>query len=143
MAHNRKNVAPCKEVPNEVKNEFIEYLKQGVLKKQVAQMNMEEMIETCSYFKKEGSQMAPISTRGIRGPIDRFVANVGGDDVHFKDMTATEMCRIPPKNYKEMRNKICMDIGRCFYKNALPFNLANSPFINMYRSIGDHGTEAS
>ena len=33
LAHTRKNVAPCKEVPDEVKNEFIEYLKQGVLKK--------------------------------------------------------------------------------------------------------------
>ncbi|XP_030502526.2 uncharacterized protein LOC115717684 [Cannabis sativa] len=46
-----------------------------------------------------------------------------------------------PKNEKEMRDNVCMDIGRCFSENALPFHLAKSPsFINMCPSIGNYGS---
>ncbi|XP_062089765.1 uncharacterized protein LOC133796311 [Humulus lupulus] len=63
--------------------------------------------------------------------------NVGGDN---GDKTVAEPTQITPKNAKEMRNKVCMDIGRCFFENALPFHLAKSlSFINMCRSIGNYG----
>lgn len=99
----------------------------------MSQIKFEELVESGSYF----SQNAPIPRRGIRGPIDRFMMNVGGDN---GDKTAAEPTQITPKNAKEMRNKVCMDIGRCFFENALPFHLAKSPsFINMCRSIGNYG----
>ncbi|XP_060961998.1 uncharacterized protein LOC115710731 [Cannabis sativa] len=130
LAHTRKGVAPCKEVPEEVKNEFVELLKQKTLEKRVAQMKFEEMVESGSYYTKTS---APVSARGVRGPIDRFVC----DGI---DRTAAENIHITSKNEKEMRDNVCMDIGRCFYENALPFHLAKSPsFINMCRSIGNYG----
>ncbi|XP_030509212.2 uncharacterized protein LOC115723888 [Cannabis sativa] len=65
--------------------------------------------------------------------MDRFLSSDGGG-------TKTEQTQVTPKNAKELRDKVCMDIGRCFFENALPFHLVKSPsFISMCRSIGDYG----
>ncbi|XP_060965276.1 uncharacterized protein LOC133034244 [Cannabis sativa] len=113
LAHTRKGVAPCKEVPKEVKNEFVELLKQKILEKCVAQMIFEEMVESGSYYTKT---CAPMSATGVIGPINRFM----GDG---SDRTTAEQIHITPENEKEMRDNVCMDIGRCFFENALPFHL--------------------
>ncbi|PON98691.1 Ribonuclease H-like domain containing protein [Trema orientale] len=38
-----------------------------------------------------------------------------------------------------MRNRVCLDIGRFFFKNAISFNALRSPFFSMCRSIGSYG----
>ncbi|XP_038680576.1 uncharacterized protein LOC119981502 isoform X1 [Tripterygium wilfordii] len=43
-------------------------------------------------------------------------------------------------NAKQARSRVYLDIGRFFFENAIPFNVARSPsFINMCRSIGSYG----
>lgn len=140
LAHTRKNVAPCKEVPEHVKNEFVEYLSKGTKNKLLAQAQFDERIDSGAYF---GSVMDggtkrcnPISsTRGVRGPMDRFIMNLDDDEEDVRNKA------IPiQQNSKEMRNRVCLDIGRFFFENAISFNAARSPsFFSMCRSIGSYG----
>ena len=45
-----------------------------------------------------------------------------------------------PTTVKEQRNKVFLDLGRFFYENGIPFNVANSPsFVSMLRSVGNYG----
>ncbi|KAH6755268.1 hypothetical protein C2S53_016212 [Perilla frutescens var. hirtella] len=72
------------------------------------------------------------SYRGVRGPMDRFVNDKGNDENADGNMT--------PANAKELRNQVCLDIGKFFYENGIPFNCARSAsFTNMVRSIGNYG----
>ncbi|XP_028554508.1 uncharacterized protein LOC114580607 [Dendrobium catenatum] len=48
--------------------------------------------------------------------------------------------KIAPENAREARRRVCKDIGRFFYENAIPFNVATSPaYYNMIRSVGAFG----
>ncbi|XP_031097010.1 uncharacterized protein LOC116001264 [Ipomoea triloba] len=73
-----------------------------------------------------------VSKRGIRGPMDRYMV---------KGNSSGEQTTIaPPQNAKELRQQVCLDTGRFFYENAIPFNVARSPsFVNMLRSVGAYG----
>ncbi|XP_062104413.1 uncharacterized protein LOC133815612 [Humulus lupulus] len=45
-----------------------------------------------------------------------------------------------PTSAKEHRNQVCLDIGRFFFENGIPFNCARSPsYFNMLRSVGNYG----
>ncbi|KAM0018998.1 putative HAT dimerization domain, ribonuclease H-like superfamily [Helianthus debilis subsp. tardiflorus] len=47
---------------------------------------------------------------------------------------------MPPVSAKEHRNQVCLDIGRFFYENGIPFHAATSPsFTSMLRSVGNFG----
>ncbi|PON40369.1 hypothetical protein TorRG33x02_340460, partial [Trema orientale] len=85
LAHTRKNVAPCNEVPEDVKNEFVDYLSKGTKNKHLTQAQFDERVDSGAYFGSvmDGSAKScnPIpSTRGVRGPMDRFIVNLDDDD---------------------------------------------------------------
>ncbi|PON68578.1 Zinc finger, C2H [Trema orientale] len=44
LAHTKKNVAPCKEVPEDVTNEFVDYLSKGTKNKHLAQAQSDERL---------------------------------------------------------------------------------------------------
>ena len=105
------------------------------------------MVEADSYFggqadreggESRGGSSCPksINTRGIRGPMDRFVVNIDDD-------TPPEIGRttiITTANAKEQRNRVCLDIGRFFFENGISFNVASIPFFtNMCMLIGNYG----
>ena len=140
LACTHKDVAPCPNVPPEVKNEIIQYLKNFQTNKHAYQRNFDETVNSGAHFGNESDippskgmpSCAGGSDRGIRGPMDRFVENKIEDvDVNAKK-TST--------NAKEHRNQVCADIGRFFFENGIPFNCAQSPsYYSMVRSIGNYG----
>ncbi|CAI9764852.1 unnamed protein product [Fraxinus pennsylvanica] len=75
LACTHKNVAPCPGVPAEVKQEIAEYMNAGNMKRQLSQQQFEDMVELGSYYEKNDTEKD--SSRGIRGPMDRFVSNIG------------------------------------------------------------------
>ncbi|KAI0515964.1 hypothetical protein KFK09_008635 [Dendrobium nobile] len=47
---------------------------------------------------------------------------------------------MPAAGTREGRRQVCMDIGRFFFENAIPFNVATSPaYFSMMRSVGLYG----
>ncbi|XP_019179561.1 PREDICTED: uncharacterized protein LOC109174772 [Ipomoea nil] len=146
LAGTKKNVKPCDNVSTEVKQKFVDILNKVQASKNLAQMEFEQRVDVGSYFgsgrEVEGddgnnvvsgvSGSGSISTRGIRGPMDRFMMK--------ESSSGDQPTTITPQNAKELRNQVCLDIGRFFYENAIPFNVARSPsFVNMLRSVGAYG----
>ncbi|KAJ0757892.1 putative transcription factor/ chromatin remodeling BED-type(Zn) family [Helianthus annuus] len=128
LACTHRDVAACSQVPAEVKEEMTQYLKDFKNIKFAAQRNFEENVGSRAYYTG-GS--ASVSDRGVRGPMDRHLVNEEGSQ-------PTE--KMTPVNAKEHRNQVSKDIGRFFYENGIPFNVANSPsFTSMLRSVGNYG----
>ncbi|KAK1555314.1 hypothetical protein Q3G72_024769 [Acer saccharum] len=72
-----------------------------------------------------------LSLRGVRGPLDRFFPSQGND--HGKG-------HLPLKDAKEASKLVTLDVGRFFFENGIPFNVASSPsFVSLLRSVGDYG----
>ncbi|PON53148.1 Ribonuclease H-like domain containing protein, partial [Trema orientale] len=145
LAHTKKNVAPCKEVPEYVKKEFMDYLKKGAENRHFAQAEFDERVDSGAYFgsvmdggarsSKSNPQSHMSSTRGVRGPMDRFIVSLDDDDEDVRNKASPIQ-----RNSKEMWNQVCLDIGRFFFENAISFNAARSPsFFSMCRSIGSYG----
>ncbi|XP_028552223.1 uncharacterized protein LOC110098778 [Dendrobium catenatum] len=139
LACTHVNVGPCTKVPDKVKKECTYYLKKFATTKKITQRNMKEMIGNTSYYgsQHEGSSSGShqvSSNRGTRGPMDRFMINIGDDD----NINTQELQ--PPTATKELRNKVCLDIARFIYENGISFNVVRSPsWINMLRSVGSYG----
>ncbi|PON76522.1 LOW QUALITY PROTEIN: hypothetical protein PanWU01x14_035760 [Parasponia andersonii] len=119
LAHTKTNVAPCKEVPKDVKNELVDYFK-GTKNKHLAQ-TIDERVDSGAYFGNVmdgGAKSCNLisSTRGVRGPMDRFIVNLDddGEDVRNK---ATPI----QQNSKEMWNRVCLEIGRFFFQKCIFF----------------------
>ncbi|CAH9078826.1 unnamed protein product [Cuscuta europaea] len=133
LACTKQNVSGCPSVPEDIKKYMLGLLKLGEKTQAVRDRDREEVINSGSYYhsvnpcvvdSNEGSS----SQRGVRGPIDRYVIDVEGDN------------KQTPVGEKEAREKCCSDVGRFFFENGIPFNVANSPsFINMCRAIGNYG----
>ncbi|XP_052624969.1 uncharacterized protein LOC128132437 [Lactuca sativa] len=144
LAGSRKDAAPCVNVPDIVKEEMKQYLKAYQDQKFTKQLNFEENVGCGSYHMSNsnnnvmGANSSPsVSTKGVRGPIDHYMEIPLDDD---QGTVAVE--KMTPAKAKEHRNRVCLDIGRCFYENGMPFNIASSPaFVNMVRSIGDYGRD--
>ncbi|XP_038711767.1 uncharacterized protein LOC120005961 [Tripterygium wilfordii] len=144
LACTHKNVAPCPKVPEDVKQEMKQYLEKGTALRHMAQGRFEERVSAGSYFEDMNSNPtsvsgpsggACVSSRGVRGPMERYIAKI--DDDEDVDRAKTTMTST---NAKQARSRVCLDIGRFFFENAIPFNVARSPsFINMCRSIGSYG----
>ncbi|KAD5960576.1 hypothetical protein E3N88_12048 [Mikania micrantha] len=141
LACTHKNVILCPQVPQEVKDEIREFLKQFETSKFNFQRNFEETIDAGAYFVSvaggSGSgDSCPSVQRGVRGPMNRFVNSM--DDDEREGPIASE--KMTPTMAKEQRNKVCLDIGRFFYENGIPFNVATSlSFNSMLRSVGNYG----
>ncbi|KAL5543424.1 hypothetical protein UlMin_007208 [Ulmus minor] len=141
----RRNAAPCPNVPKEVKDEMIVYMKSFNDKKRASQKMFDERVNSTSYFgaptvATEDVNSCPsysVSGPQPRGPMDRWLktSEGSGDVEKGKDLQT-----MTPISLKEQRNKVCLDIGRFFFENGIAFNVARSPtFINMLRSVRDYG----
>ncbi|XP_057789187.1 uncharacterized protein LOC131006061 [Salvia miltiorrhiza] len=121
LACNHKEVAICRKVPDDVKNEIQVYLSAFTDNKHKKQRNYKEMVDSGSYSK------VAMLLLGVRGPMDRY-------------MVSDKDGQIPPPKPKKHRNQVCLDIGRFFYENAIPFHAATSAsFVSMVQSIGNYG----
>lgn len=146
LACTRKNAAACTILmPNDVKSEIIAYMKEFERTKHAAQQTMEEMVDSGSYFSNHSRATTPVetlNTRSVRGPMDHFMVNNGDDEKNelIEDLDDSKTTQMTPTSAKEMRNQVCLDIGRFFFENGIPFNAVRSPsFINMCRSLGNYG----
>ncbi|KAL6571700.1 hypothetical protein OROHE_003350 [Orobanche hederae] len=85
LAGNHKGVAPCVKVSDEVKKEIIGYLQKFEKNKMDTQRNREEIIENGAYYQSQipylgiSSSGSGSITRGVRGPMDRYVVDLDGD----------------------------------------------------------------
>nr|KAJ0186930.1 hypothetical protein LSAT_V11C900478660 [Lactuca sativa] len=138
LACTHRDVSPCPNVPDEVKEEICQYLKTFETTKFMAQRNFEENVECGAYFVNPNISSSPsVNDRGVRGPMDRFLGTTKDDE---QGTVSDE--KMTPARAKEHRNRVCLDIERCFYENVISFNVATSPsFIGMVRSIGQYGRD--
>ncbi|KAL2554767.1 Uncharacterized protein Fot_08386 [Forsythia ovata] len=83
------NDNPVSWVPEDVKKEIINYLKVKKLQKDLAQQQFEDMVELGSYHGK--NDKADDSRRAIRGPMDRFVTNIDGNEEPNTKMTGAKL----------------------------------------------------
>ncbi|KAK1571693.1 hypothetical protein Q3G72_021476 [Acer saccharum] len=147
LAQTQLNVRKCPLVPDEVRDEMKTYLKKRENTKQAMEQIFDERVDCGSYYHTHaslddqemgGGGSCPggsggLSSRGVRGPIDRFFPSKGNDNEHGKG-------HLPPKDVKEASKLVTMDVGRFFFENGIPFNVASSPsFASMCRSLGDYG----
>ncbi|KAD6454786.1 hypothetical protein E3N88_09492 [Mikania micrantha] len=95
-----KDVAPCDKVPPEVKEEILHYLKQFQENKFASQRNFEESVGSGAYYSGDGSVNPSSSSRGVRGPMDRFVGTArDNEDGSLPNEKMT------PASAKEHRNR--------------------------------------
>ncbi|KAL0921370.1 hypothetical protein M5K25_008434 [Dendrobium thyrsiflorum] len=139
LSGSHKNVAPCSKVPDTIREEIKSYMNKSTTSKHLAQKQFEDRVDVGSYYGSErsvrdsSSSMKPISSRGARGPMDHYMVDTSED-------TPPTTQKMAPENAREARRRVCKDIGRFFYENAIPFNVATSPaYYNMIRSVGAFG----
>ncbi|KAD5507625.1 hypothetical protein E3N88_15328 [Mikania micrantha] len=95
-----KDVAPCDKVPPEVKEEILHYLKQFQENKVASQHNFEESVGSGAYYSGDGSVNPSSSSRGVRGPMDRFMGSArDNEDGSLPNEKMT------PASAKEHRNR--------------------------------------
>ncbi|CAH1431048.1 unnamed protein product [Lactuca virosa] len=81
LAYTHKDVSPCPNVPDEVKEEICQYLKTFETTKFMAQRNFEENVECGAYFVNHNISSSPnVNDRGVRGPMDRFLGTTKDDE---------------------------------------------------------------
>ncbi|PWA76070.1 zinc finger, BED-type, Ribonuclease H-like domain protein [Artemisia annua] len=119
LAGTHKDVSRCLNVPTEVKDEMTQYLKSFQDMKFAGQRNFEESVGSGAYYSA-----ASVNTdRGVRGPMDRMIDRLAGSSKDGEEGTE----KMTSVSAKEHRNQVCLDIGRFFYDNGIPFNVATSP----------------
>ncbi|KAL0910117.1 hypothetical protein M5K25_021057 [Dendrobium thyrsiflorum] len=130
------NVAPCSKVPDTIRDEIKSYMNKSTTSKHLAQKQFEDRVDVGSYYRSErsvrdsSSSMKLISSKGAREPMNHYMVDISED----RPPTTQKMA---PKNAREARRRVSKDIGRFFYENAIPFNVATSPaYYNMIRSVG-------
>ncbi|KAL4568325.1 hypothetical protein LXL04_023934 [Taraxacum kok-saghyz] len=142
LAWSHKGVSECHKVPDEVRVEMKTLEDNYKAEKHNSQRNFQEDVSSGAYFGTgaggSGSSSGGSSdagSRGVRGPMDRYVTDVQDDE---QGPTPQEI--LTPAKAKELRNQVCLDIGRFFFENGIPFNPATSPsYYSMMRSIGNYG----
>ncbi|KAL4574601.1 hypothetical protein LXL04_021435 [Taraxacum kok-saghyz] len=142
LAWSHKGVRECHKVPDEVRVEMKTLEDNYKAEKHNSQRNFQEDVSSGAYFGTGaggsgsgagGSSVA--GSRGVRGPMDRYVTDVQDDE---QGPTPQEI--LTPAKANELRNQVCLDIGRFFFENGIPFNPATSPsYYSMMRSIGNYG----
>ncbi|VFQ77401.1 unnamed protein product [Cuscuta campestris] len=124
-------------VPDEVKQEMLSTLNLIVQTKRVNLRNREELIDSDAYYRNTdtiagSSSGGSNSNRGVCSPRDRFVVDVNVDTL--------DIIPSKPISKREDRDRVCLDVGRFYIENGIPFHVANSPsFINMCPAIGNFG----
>ncbi|KAK9053403.1 hypothetical protein SSX86_030037 [Deinandra increscens subsp. villosa] len=103
-----KDVSPYGEVPPEVKNEMLQYLKQTQNIKFAAQRNFEENVESGAYYNNSGGSVNQgASSRGVRGPMDRYMGSAGDGEEGSGPKE-----KMTPASVKEQRNQVLGNFGR-------------------------------
>ncbi|KAL0923847.1 hypothetical protein M5K25_004626 [Dendrobium thyrsiflorum] len=123
LSGSHKNVAPCANVPDKVKEEICAYMKKSITAKHLQHEQFDDRVKHGSYYGSESGKgsSSTIHSRGARGPMDQYMVNPG------EDRGQTQM--MPAAGTREGRRQ-----------NAIPFNVATSTaYFNMLRSVGLYG----
>ncbi|KAL0922496.1 hypothetical protein M5K25_006485 [Dendrobium thyrsiflorum] len=121
-------------MPDKVNEEITAYMKKSTTAKHLQQEQFDDMVKHGSYYGSESGKgfSSTIHSRGARGPMDQYMINPGED--------RGEAQMMPAPGTREGRRQVCMDIGKFFFENAIPFNVATSPaYFNMLRFVGLYG----
>ncbi|KAL0922284.1 hypothetical protein M5K25_006256 [Dendrobium thyrsiflorum] len=81
LSGSHKNVAPCANVPDKVKEEISAYMKKSTTAKHLQQEQFDDRVEHGSYYGSESGKgsSSTIHCRGARGPMDQYMVNPGED----------------------------------------------------------------
>ncbi|KAL0922649.1 hypothetical protein M5K25_006651 [Dendrobium thyrsiflorum] len=81
LSGSHKNVAPCANVPDKVKEEICAYMKKSITAKHLQQEQFDDRVEQGSYYGSESGKgsSSTIHSRGARGPMDQYMVNPGED----------------------------------------------------------------
>ncbi|KAL0919323.1 hypothetical protein M5K25_011411 [Dendrobium thyrsiflorum] len=81
LSGSHKNVAPCANVPDKVKEEICAYMKKSITAKHLQQEQFDDRVEHGSYYGSESGKgsSSTIHSRGARGPMDQYMVNPGED----------------------------------------------------------------
>ncbi|KAL0922412.1 hypothetical protein M5K25_006396 [Dendrobium thyrsiflorum] len=74
LSGSHKNVAPCANVPDKVKDEIAAYMKKSTTTKYLQQEQFDERVEQGAYYGSESGKgsSSTINNRGARGPMDHL-----------------------------------------------------------------------
>ncbi|KAL0923102.1 hypothetical protein M5K25_007147 [Dendrobium thyrsiflorum] len=81
LSGSHKNVAPCANVPDKVKEEISAYMKKSTTAKHLQQEQFDDRVEHGFYYGSESGKgsSSTIHCRGARGPMDQYMVNPGED----------------------------------------------------------------
>ncbi|KAL0919159.1 hypothetical protein M5K25_011233 [Dendrobium thyrsiflorum] len=81
LSGSHKNVAPCTNVPDKVKEEICAYMKKSITAKHLQQEQFDDRVKHGSYYGSESEKgsSSTIHSRGARGPMDQYMVNPGED----------------------------------------------------------------
>ncbi|KAL0927717.1 hypothetical protein M5K25_001918 [Dendrobium thyrsiflorum] len=81
LSGSHKNVAPCANVLDKVKEEICAYMKKSIMAKHLQQEQFDDRVEHGSYYGSESGKgsSSTIHSRGARGPMDQYMVNPGED----------------------------------------------------------------
>ncbi|KAI0523025.1 hypothetical protein KFK09_005415 [Dendrobium nobile] len=90
LSCSHKNVAPCANVPEKVKEEIIAYMKKSTTAKHLQQEQFDDRVEHGAYFGSESGKgsSSTIHNRGARGPMDQYMTNPEEDKGQAQMMPA-------------------------------------------------------
>ncbi|KAL0916652.1 hypothetical protein M5K25_014180 [Dendrobium thyrsiflorum] len=91
LSGSHKNVAPCANVPDKVKEEICAYINKSITAKYLQQEQFDDRVEHGSYYGSESGKgsSSTIHSRGARGPMDQYMVNPGEDRGQTQMMPAT------------------------------------------------------
>ncbi|MFS7890519.1 hypothetical protein Hanom_Chr00s000098g01620181 [Helianthus anomalus] len=114
-----KNVAPCCQVPQEVRHEIKEYVEQFETAKFQYQRDFEERVDAGAYFTTGGSGTGSVSVESSasvqKGPTQQSMLRFLNPEVDNEEGPKEEV-KMTPVVAKEQRNRVCLDIGRFFFR---------------------------
>nr|KAJ0190377.1 hypothetical protein LSAT_V11C800399820 [Lactuca sativa] len=123
-----KNCKRCPKCPEHVREEVKNYMIQKEAEKSARTTDNSNVVALDDYDEDDdgvgqGSSKPPPKKPRQKGPLDKFYANKPEDKLKGrkcgKQQTINEVCR------KELRDKVCKEIGRWFYDARLLFNAAS------------------
>ncbi|KAL0904189.1 hypothetical protein M5K25_026264 [Dendrobium thyrsiflorum] len=81
LSSSHKNVAPCANKPDKVKEEITAYMKKSTTTKHLQHEQFDDRVEHSSYYGSESGKgsSSTIHSRGARGPMDQYIINPGED----------------------------------------------------------------
>ncbi|KAL0922652.1 hypothetical protein M5K25_006654 [Dendrobium thyrsiflorum] len=93
LSGSHKNVAPCANVPDKVKEEICAYMKKSITAKHLQQEQFDDRVEHGSYYGSESGKgsSSTIHSRGARGPMDQYMVNPGEDRGQTQMMPAADV----------------------------------------------------